>query len=265
MSKVILITGASSGIGLETAKMLIEKGHKVYGGARRIELMQEVKGLNALNLDITNEASIKECVEYILQKEKIIDVLINNAGYGLYGAIEDIPLEEAKRQFEVNLFGLAKITQLILPVMREKKEGKIINISSIGGKVYSPLGAWYYASKHALEAFSDCLRFEVKQFNIKVVIIEPGMVKTEWDKSGPVEYINKFSKESAYQNIAKKALKKIETIYSKNIPDGKIVAEGILKAIDTTNPKTRYTMGYMAKTILFLRKFLSDKAFESAF
>ena len=172
MKKIILVTGASSGIGKESAKQLIKEGHTVYAAARRIEKMQDIKELGGypMEMDITNEDDIQRIVDEIIEKEGKIDVLFNNAGYAIYGAVEDITIDEARRQFEVNIFGLASLTQKVLPYMRAKRSGTIINTSSIGGKIYSPLGAWYHATKHALEGWSDCLRLEVKQFNIDVVI-----------------------------------------------------------------------------------------------
>ena len=180
--KVILITGASSGMGKESAKALIRKGHAVYAAARRIEQMEDLKSMGGypIEMDITSENDVREVIETIIRKEGRIDVLWNNAGYGLYGAVEDVPIEDAKKQFEVNLFGLAAITQKVVPYMREANRGTIINTSSMGGKMYTPMGAWYHASKHAVEGFSDCLRLELEPFNIKVVVLEPGIIITEF-------------------------------------------------------------------------------------
>lgn len=168
MPKVILITGASSGMGKEAAKKLIQEGHTVYTLARRIDQMQDLKAIGGfpMQMDITNEADIDNAVDTIIKKEGRIDVLWNNAGYGLYGAVEEIPITEAKKQFEVNLFGLALLTQKIIPFMRNAKSGIIINTSSMGGKMYSPMGAWYHATKHALEGWSDCLRLELKPLGL---------------------------------------------------------------------------------------------------
>lgn len=182
MNKIVLITGASAGMGKETAKFLAQKGYTVYGAARRAEKMKELEslGIHTMEMDVTNDESMITAVEKIIQKEGSIDILINNAGFGSHGALEDVPLNDARYQFEVNVFGAARLTQLILPNMRKNKSGKIINISSIGGKLAGPYGGWYYASKFALEGLSDSLRNEVKQFGIDVIIIEPGSVKSEW-------------------------------------------------------------------------------------
>ncbi|WP_206076352.1 oxidoreductase [Marinitoga lauensis] len=264
MNEVVLITGASSGMGKETAILLKENGYIVYGAARNMDKMKDLEtyGINILYLDITDEYSIQKCVGEILKKEGKIDILINNAGYGSYGAIEDVPIEEAKRQFEVNIFGLARITQLVLPNMRKNKKGKIINISSIGGKMYTPFGGWYHATKHALEGFSDCLRYEVKDFGIDVIIIEPGGIKTPWGIIA-AENLRKRSLNGPYAKKAKKIADSMEKMYSKkNLTHPNVIAKTILKAIKAKNPKTRYLKGYMAKSSVFIRNLLGDKIFD---
>ena len=181
--KVILVTGASSGIGYQTAEQLAKEGHIVYGAARRVDAMKplEAFGVTPVRLDITDEASIKEALNVIISKENRIDVLVNNAGYGSYGAVEDVRIDEARMQFEVNIFGLARLTQLVLPYMRKQKSGRIINVGSMGGRLTSYFGAWYHATKYALEAFSDGLRMEVADFGIDVSIIEPASsLLTNW-------------------------------------------------------------------------------------
>ncbi len=177
----------------------------MYGAARRTDKMKtlETNGISVVSLDLTQDESIVNCVDTILKKEGRIDILINNAGYGSYGAVEDVPIEEARRQFEVNIFGMARLTQLILPVMRKNKYGRIVNISSIGGKIYTPFGAWYHATKHALEGWSDCLRIENKTIWHKVVIIEPGGIKTPWGVIA-AENLKKTSGNGAYAEKANK-------------------------------------------------------------
>jgi NAD(P)-dependent dehydrogenase (short-subunit alcohol dehydrogenase family) len=265
MKKTVLITGASSGIGEITAILLAETGFKVYGAARSMDKMKplESKGISIINLDLTKDDSIVNCVNTILTKEGKIDILINNAGYGSYGAIEDVPIDEARRQFEVNLFGLARLTQLVLPNMRQHKSGRIINVSTIGGKVYSPFGGWYHASKHALEGLSDCLRIETKPFGIDVVIIEPGGIKTPWGNIA-AENLKKTSGNGAYANFVNRVYNFMIKSYTedKTLADPKVIAELIVKAATTAKPKTRYVAGYMAKPALFMRKWLSDKMFD---
>ena len=182
MNKVALVTGASSGIGMETALELKNAGFIVYGAARSMDKLKslESKGIKIIQLDITNEASMLNCVESIVKSEGRLDILVNNAGFGLYGAIEDVSMDEARRQFEVNVFGLARISQLALPHMRKNNFGRIINISSMGGKMYTSFGGWYHASKFAVEALSDCMRLETEKFGVDVVVVEPGGTKTNW-------------------------------------------------------------------------------------
>lgn len=182
MKKVILLTGASSGIGYQTAEDLAGQGHIVYGAARRLDAMEplKAKGVKPIYLDVTDGDSIKKAVDTIIKNEGRIDVLVNNAGYGSYGALEDVSMEEARAQFEVNVFSLAELIQLVLPHMRKQKSGRIINVSSMGGRLTTYFGAWYHATKYAVEALSEALRMETSDFGIDVSIIEPGGIKTDW-------------------------------------------------------------------------------------
>ncbi len=262
--KTVLVTGASSGIGKSTAEELLKTGAKVYVAARRIEKMDDLaaKGAVPVSMDITNEESIKTGIDSILNKESSIDILVNNAGYGSYGAIEEIPIAEAKRQFEVNVFGLARITQLVLPGMRKNRYGKIVNISSMAGKIYSPFGAWYHATKHALEGFSDCLRIETKKFGIDTIIIEPGGIKTDWGIIA-ADNLLKTSANGAYAEEARKSADKMRQRYSGNgLSEVSVISKTILKAVTADRPKTRYSAGYMAGSSIFLRKILSDSVFD---
>lgn len=181
-SNVALVTGASSGIGAATAQRLNGLGYVVYGLARRVDRMAGLDriGVRTLAVDVTDEQAPVAAIEQIIAEQGRIDVLVNNAGYGSYGALEDVPLSEARYQFEVNVFGLARLIQLVLPHMRRQGSGRIINISSIGGKIYEPLGDWYHAAKFAVEGLSDSLRVELRPFGVDVVIIEPGAIRTEW-------------------------------------------------------------------------------------
>jgi short-subunit dehydrogenase len=262
MKKVALITGASSGIGKETAKLLVKSGYVVYGAARRVDKMNDLKeaGVKLLELDVTKDESMVSAVNQILENEKRIDVLVNNAGYGSYGALEDVPISEAKYQFEVNIFGLARLIQLVLPQMRQQKSGKIINISSMGGKFGEPHGAWYHATKFAVEGLSDSLRMELKQFNIDVVVIQPGAIITEWNAIAR-ENLMKVSGKTAYKDLVAKHVRFLESGDTKG-SQPIVVAKIIVKAILSNHPKTRYAMGYGANLLLFFRKLLSDRLFD---
>lgn len=262
MKKVVLITGASSGMGKSTAHNLHQQGYKVYGAARRTDKMKDLeeKGMDILHLDLTNDDSIVQAVDAILKKEGRIDVLVNNAGYGSYGSVEEVAIEEAKRQFEVNMFGLARITQLVLPTMREQKSGRIVNISSMGGKIYTPLGAWYHATKFALEGWSDCLRLELKQFGIDVVVVEPGGIQTEWGEIA-MKNLKKVSGNGPYANLASKVVEGLGKNNDKLTPV-EVLGREIAKAATQKSPKTRYLKGYLAKPLVGMRKWLSDKAYD---
>ncbi|MDX2164542.1 MAG: oxidoreductase [Gammaproteobacteria bacterium] len=262
--KVILITGASSGMGKEAAKALILQGQTVYTVARRIDQMRDLENLGGhpIQMDVTKESDIQHVVDTIIEKEGRIDVLWNNAGYGLYGAVEDVPVEEARKQFEVNLFGVAAVTRKVVPYMRKAKSGIIINTSSMGGKMYTPMGAWYHASKHALEGFSDCLRLELKEFKINVVVLEPGIIITEWSDT-MLENINKFSAEGAYATLTKKLVASTKAMYEKGQGSKvKVIADTILKIVNSNNPKTRYRVGYFAKPMVWMRIYLGDRLFD---
>jgi short-subunit dehydrogenase len=262
--KVILITGASSGMGKESAITLIQQGHTVYTVARRIEQMQDLKAMGGhpIQMDVTSETDIQNVVDTIIKKEGKIDVLWNNAGYGLYGSVEDVPVDEARKQFEVNLFGLAAITQKVVPYMRAANEGTIINTSSMGGKMYTPMGAWYHASKHAVEGFSDCLRLELKAFNINVVVLEPGIIVTEFGDV-MLKNINKFSAAGAYAGITSKLVTATQKMYDKGQGSKTtVISKTIAKIVNETKPKTRYRVGMWAKPMVWLRIYLGDRIFD---
>lgn len=265
-SKTILVTGASSGIGKSIARQLANEGYTVYAAARRLEQMEDLStlGVKTLKMDITVKADIERVVDTISKESGGIDCLVNNAGYAIYGAVEDTSIEDARRQFEVNLFGLASITQKVLPYMRSKKAGTIINMSSMGGKIYTPLGAWYHATKHALEGWSDCLRLELAPFNIDVVIIEPGGIKTEFGDVMSAPMLER-SGNTAYSKLAHTIAKSTADIYGEGnskASDPQVIADLVSEALKASKPKTRYVAGYMAKPVMFLRKILSDRMFD---
>ncbi|WPV68075.1 oxidoreductase [Chitinophaga sp. LS1] len=260
MAKTVLVTGASAGIGKATAILLAQNGYNVYGAARRTEKMRDLKeyGIQPIKLDITNDGSILACVDQIFREAGTIDILVNNAGFGTGGAIEDVSIEDARYQLEVNVFGAMRLTQLVLPKMRENKYGKIVNISSIGGKVAFPLAGWYHASKFAMEALSDALRMEVKEFGIDVIVIEPGGIKSEWAEIAN-DHLIRISGHTAYKEMAKSAVKSTLNL---NLPAPSVIAKLIKKSIEATNPKTRYVGGFGAKPILGIRKIISDKLMD---
>ncbi len=262
--KVALITGASSGIGRETAFDLQNRGFIVYGAARRVDRMKDLqaRGIHVLELDITNEESMVNAVNTIIEKQGRIDVLINNAGYGSYGAVEDVDIQEAKNQFEVNIFGLARMVQLVLPSMRAHHYGKIVNISSMAGRVWTPFGAWYHATKYAVEGLSASLRMEVQQFGIDVIIIEPGGIQTDWGRIA-AEHLRKTSGKGAYSKEAAAAANNMSKVYSGSslTPPSK-VALCIGRAVTTKKPKTRYLMGYGAKLAVTTHSLLGDRIYD---
>ena len=263
-AKVILITGASAGMGKATAKKLIGEGHIVYGAARRINKMADIAELGGyiIEMDVIDEEQITTGVNRILSEQGRIDVLINNAGYSVYGSVEDVSQEDARRQFDVNFFGAAFLTQKVLPHMRQQGSGHIINVTSIGGKMYAPLGSWYHGTKHALEGWSDCLRVETKDFGIKVSIVEPGAIETEFGDVMNQPMLDR-SKGSPYEGMAHSII-----AAARNAHDGspsskpEVIANTIVRAINSKKPKTRYVAGKMAKQVLFFRKWLSDRMFD---
>jgi NAD(P)-dependent dehydrogenase (short-subunit alcohol dehydrogenase family) len=262
MKKVILITGASAGMGKEFAKELLKDGHIVYGAARRVDKMEDIRqlGVKVLAMDVTDEAAMVKGIETIIKAEGRIDVLINNAGFGSYGAIEEMSIADAKYQLDVNVFGAARLAQLVIPYMRKEHFGRIINISSIGGKLALPLGGWYHASKFALEALSDSLRMEVAQFGIDVVVIEPGGVKSEWAGIA-ADNLVKNSGDGVYKKLVDSFSKGLK-MADKGSPEPIVIVNLVRKAIEAKKPKTRYAVGFMAKPALFMRWLLPDRAFD---
>lgn len=260
--KIVLITGASSGIGQACVRKFLDIGFVVYAAARRVEKMSymEELGVRLINLDLTNDNSMINCINEIYKKEDRIDVLVNNAGYGSYGALEDVNIQEAKHQYEVNVFGLARMIQLVLPIMRKNKTGKIINISSIGGKIHIPLGSWYHSSKYAVEGLSDCLRTELKEFDIDVILIQPGIIKTEW-LDICINKLKSTTGNGPYRIASEKQIKSMQEVYDNNFSKPEVVADTIIKSVTARKPKTRYAVGKMAY-LLTVRKFVSDRLFD---
>lgn len=264
MTKTALVTGASSGIGEETARTLHRLGYTVYAAARRTDRLQKLAngGIHALAMDVTDDKSMTSGIDSIIAETGRIDVLVNNAGYGSYGAIEDVPLDEARRQFEVNLFGLGRLTQLVLPHMRAQKFGTIINISSMGGRLTTPLGGWYHATKYAVEALSDALRMETAPFGINVVVIEPGGIRTEWSGIA-ADHLEETAEGSAYASQIKAVANSMrsESTNNRQSPPS-VIADTVEKIVTARKPRTRYVVGFAAKPLVTLRRILPDRAFD---
>jgi NAD(P)-dependent dehydrogenase (short-subunit alcohol dehydrogenase family) len=264
-TRVALVTGGSSGIGEETARRLHAAGFTTYAVARRVDRMAALadQGVRVFGMDVTDEASMTTGVERVLAEQGRIDVLVNNAGYGSYGAVEDVPIDEARRQFEVNLFGLARLTQLVTPAMRAQGGGRIINISSIGAVIYEPFGAWYHATKFAVEGFSDSLRVELKPFGIDVVIVRPAGILTEWNTISRDSLVA-TSSGGAYAERATRAataLRRADNRLMSSPPT--VVARTIVKAATAGRPRSRYATGKGARLVPGARRLLPDRAFDA--
>ena len=263
--QVILLTGASSGIGYDTAIALAKQGHKVYAAARRVERMEPLRqyGITPLRMDVTDEQSMQQGVQTILSNEGRIDVLINNAGYGYFGAIENVPMDDARNQLEVNIFGLARLCQLVLPTMRAQHSGRIINTSSVAGKSVLYYGGWYHVSKYAVEAFSDALRMELKPFGIDVVIIEPGAIKTNWGIIA-ADHLAETSEGTPYAESGKMMAENLRNMYlSPSLSDPAVVRKAICRAVNSRHPCTRYRIGRLSGAIVFFHWLLPTRLWDA--
>ena len=264
-NKVILLTGASSGIGYDTAVALAQQGHKVYAAARRVERMGPLRqyGIVPLKMDVTDEASMQEGVKTLLDAEGRIDVLINNAGYGYFGAVENVPMDDARNQLEVNVFGLARLCQLVLPTMRAQHSGRIINTASVAGRAVFYYGGWYHVSKYAVESLSDAMRMELKPFGIDVVIIEPGAIKTNWGIIA-ADHLIESSKGTAYEQTGTMMANNLRNMYLSNtISDPAVVRKAIVRAVNARRPCTRYRIGRMANAIVFFHWLLPTRWWDA--
>lgn len=213
-------------------------------------------------MDVTDDASMQAGINEIMRKSGHIDVLVNNAGYGSYGAVEDVSMEEGRAQFEVNVFGAVRLIQLVTPHMRSQRSGTIVNITSMGGKIHTPLGAWYHGTKFALEAISDCLRRELEPFGVKVVVVEPGGIRTEWAGIA-ADKLRDVSGRGPYANQAKAMpASMVGEASRKRQSPPELIAETIGTAVSACRPKTRYAVGFGAKPMILMRRVLSDRAFD---
>lgn len=263
-TRVALVTGASSGIGEAIADSLLNRGWTVYAAARRVERMSALaeRGAHVVAMDVTDDTSMQDGVHRVLAEVGRIDALVNNAGYGSYGALEEVAIDEARRQFEVNLFGLARLTQLVLPTMRAQHSGRIVNISSMGAHIYEPLGSWYHATKFAVNGLSDSLRLELKPFGIDVVTIQPGGIKSEWagisarsllDTSGEGPYAAQATELAALLQAS-----------DEQSSEPSVVAAAVVTACTAKRPRSKYTIGAFAKPLVAARRVLPDAVLDTA-
>ncbi|HEX7142640.1 MAG TPA: SDR family oxidoreductase [Nitrososphaeraceae archaeon] len=270
MKQVALITGCSSGIGYETSILLAKNGFRTYATMRNTDKGDKLKeiaekenlDLKIIKLDVTDDYSIKNAINEIVQETNRIDVLVNNAGNNIAGAVEDLSIEEFKEQFETNFFGLIRVTKVVLPIMRKQNNGIIVNLSSIAGKMAIPLNSAYVSSKFAIEGFSESIRYELEDFGIKVILIEPGVIKSNFYENIKMSKNSLLDEKSAYQPITQKIFEAFLPMLEYAFPT-KIVADIILEAVNSDNPNIRYAVGDDAKSIIEARKKLSDKEFEN--
>jgi NAD(P)-dependent dehydrogenase (short-subunit alcohol dehydrogenase family) len=269
-SKAVLITGCSSGIGRATALRLTGAGWKVYASARRPESISDLRdaGCETLALDVTDDASMQTAVEHVEAAEGAVGVLINNAGYSQSGAIETVPLEAVRRQFETNVFGLVRLTQLVLPRMRVQRWGKIVNLGSMGGRLSFPGGGQYHATKHAVEAISDALRFELRGFGIDVILLEPGLITTEFGEAATASMLDTtIAGDDPYATFNTTVGAVTKGAYEGPMkllgggPDR--VAKTIERAIKRRHPPARITITPSAKLTIAMRRLLPDRAWDA--
>lgn len=261
--QTVLVTGASSGMGKDFALRLLKEGYTVIAAARSLDKMADLAeaGARVIKMDISKDTDIVTAVERIMSETGGVDVLINNAGFAQYGPVEETPVDKARYQFEVNIFGLARVTQLLLPAMRARGQGLIVNISSMGGKIYTPLGAWYHATKHALEGWSDSLRLELKPHGIDVVIIEPGVILTGFGDALS-EHHQGDPKGPYGELIAKLAAASRKTYERGAGSPPSVITNVVIRAIRAGKPRTRYVAGALARPIMVLRWLLPDRTFD---
>lgn len=265
VSKAILITGCSTGIGRTTALRLASRGHNVYASARNLDSIRDLAdaGCKILALDVCNEASIRAAVDQVEAAEGAVGALVNNAGYGQDGAIEEVPMDAVRKQFETNVFGLVRLTQMVMPGMRRQGYGRIVNVSSMGGKLVFPGGGFYHATKFAVEAISDALRWEVRDFGIRVSVIQPGPIKTQFEATS-VGSMDGTASASPYANFNASVGKRVRATYEGPMaasPDG--VARAIERAITSRRPRSRYPVTAAARMLMTTRRLLPDGGWDA--
>jgi NAD(P)-dependent dehydrogenase (short-subunit alcohol dehydrogenase family) len=270
-SRAVLITGCSTGIGRATAEHLAEKGWPVYATARRLESIADLesKGCNVLALDVTDDDSMAAAVDQVKAEHGAVGVLVNNAGYSQSGTIEEVPMEDVRRQFETNVFGLVRMTQLVLPGMREQRWGKIVNISSMGANFTFPGGGFYHATKHAVDALTDALRFEVKGFGIDAIIIQPGLIMTNFGERAVGEMQSATNGgDGPYAEFNARLAEATKGVYEQG-PAAKLgggpdkVAKAIEKAITARRPKARYLVTPSAHLLINQKRLMPDRVWDA--
>ncbi len=266
-SEAVLITGCSSGIGYATAERFAADGWKVYATARGPEALSGLKekGCETLALDVTDEASMRAAVETVIAAEGAVGVLVNNAGYSQSGAVESVPIEQIRRQFETNVFGLIRMCQLVLPGMRQQRWGKIVNLGSMGGRLVFPGGGVYHATKYSVEALSDALRFEVRGFGVDVILIEPGLIVTKFGEVAAAS-VGESAADGAYEDFNRKVAQATEDAYkgplAKLGAGPEAVANTIAGALKSKRPKARYAVTPSAHFLINQRRITPDRVWD---
>ena len=268
MENVALVTGCSSGIGLETAVALAREGHFTFATMRNLKKVEALEKIvkdenlpiSILELDVDNKESMDNAIEKIIEQKGRIDTLVNNAGWGMWGTVEDVSIDEFKEQFETNFFSIVRMIQKIAPIMRKQKSGSIVNVSSVAGRIGFPVSPAYISSKFALEGLSECLRFELSPFGINVITIEPGVIKTNFFDS--MKMAKRSDSNSVYNDITSKVISGVKMMAEMGT-DPKEVANAILKSINDKNPLPRYIVGNDAMMFLEAKKMKTDIEFEN--
>lgn len=270
ISKAILVTGCSSGIGRATAERLARSGWTVYATVRRPESLTRLTdaGCTTLALDVTDDGSMVSAVERIEADHGAVGILVNNAGYGEYGPVEEVAGDRARRQFETNVFGPARLAQLVLPAMRRQGWGRIVNLSSMGGRLTFPGGGWYHASKYALESLSDALRFEVRPFGVRVVVVEPGFIRTSFGDTAGSTGGESIAPDSPYAPLMAAVDEGLRNAYEGNLArlggGPEKVAAVVERAITARNPKPRYKVTPSARVLIGARRWSTDRMWDAS-
>lgn len=263
----VLVTGCSSGIGRATALRLArEPGLTVYATARRPQALADLAaaGCRTLALDVTDEASMAAAVSTVTEQADGVDVLVNNAGYGEYGTVEQVPLERVRAQFETNVFGPSRLIQLVLPGMRARRRGRIVNVSSMGGRLVFPAGGYYHASKYAVEALSDALRYEVAPFGVDVIVVEPGLIRTGFGAGASASMARDGGHDGPYADLVRTVDIRMDASYRSRLlaAPPEAVAEAITHAVTARRPRRRYVVTAAAKALVHTRRLLGAGVFD---